>query len=152
MSDIQYVTEEKLAELNTELEDLKLTGIPRIAKRIDEAKQMGDLSENAEYHAAKEEMAWANSRVIELENIIENAQLIKKGSSESVTIGCTIDVESSMGKQTFTIVGQQEADPINGKISNESPIGSAFLGRAKGDQVSVTIPAGEQTYTILDIR
>ncbi|MCB9798119.1 transcription elongation factor GreA [Candidatus Nomurabacteria bacterium] len=152
MDQTQYLSQEKLDELKKELYDLKSEGIPRIANRIDEAKQMGDLSENAEYHAAKEEMAWANSRVLELESILENAQVIQKTKSDTVILGSKVVVEVGGNELTFTIVGQQEADPLEGKISNESPIGSALLGAKKGDTIHVQTPAGAREYSIKTVE
>jgi transcription elongation factor GreA len=153
MSDnTQYMSQEKLEELKQELQDLKLIELPKIAKRIDEARQMGDLSENAEYHQAREDMAWMQSRVKEIEAILDNAELITTGGGNTVEIGSFIVVKVNGEKREYTIVGGQEADPTSGRISNESPLGSAFLGRKKGDTVVVTLPAGEQEFKILEVR
>lgn len=154
MTDLtQYVSAEKLAELKAELKTLREIKIPNTAQRIDEARQMGDLSENAEYHAAREEMAWAQSRAKELDSIIDNAQIISAGSKRSgVQIGSTITVKVKDKDRTYTIVGAQEADPAAGRISNESPLGQAFMGKDKGDTVEVQVPAGIQTYTIIAIN
>ncbi len=152
---LQYMTEEKKVQLKAELKNLKEDKIPSLAKRIDEARQMGDLSENAEYHAAREDMAWAQTRVKELEYLIDNAELISSSSNNTtgrVSVGSTIVVSVKGVQKTYTIVGAQEADPLNGKISNESPLGSAFLGCAKGDTVKIDLPAGTQEYRIEDIR
>lgn len=150
----QYVSEDKLAELHEELRLLKEEKIPTIAKRIDEARQMGDLSENAEYHSARDEMAWAQSRVQELEAILDNAEVISttSGGSGIVDIGSTVVVRLNKSLKEFTIVGAQEADPLAGKISNESPLGKAFLGKRKGDTVEVHVPAGVQEYEIVEVR
>lgn len=150
----QYVSEDKLAELREELRLLKEEKIPAIAKRIDEARQMGDLSENAEYHSARDEMAWAQSRVQELEAILDNAEIISAtaGGSDIVDIGSTVVVRVNKSMKEFTIVGAQEADPLAGKISNESPLGKAFLGKRKGDTVEVHVPAGVQEYEIVEVR
>lgn len=154
MSDLtQYLSAEKLAELKAELKTLREVKIPTTAQRIDEARQMGDLSENAEYHAAREEMAWAQSRAKELDRIIDNAQLISTGSKRSgVQIGSTIVVHVKDKERTYTIVGAQEADPAAGRISNDSPLGQAFMGKDTGDKVEVQVPAGIQTYTIIAIK
>ncbi len=147
------MSEEKLAALKKELQDLKEDKIPQLAKRIDDARQMGDLSENAEYHAAREDMSWMQSRVKEIEYILGNAEIVGGGSSgDRITIGSKIKVSFSGKEREYTIVGAQEANPIAGKISNESPLGQAFLGKKKGDEVAVTVPAGVQTYTILDVK
>lgn len=151
----QYISAEKLQEFKDEFKRLRDIRIPEIAKRIDDARQMGDLSENAEYHAAREEMSWTQSRVKELEFILQNAELITSGGSvgsKVVTIGAVIVVEVNGKKREYTIVGAQEADPAMGKISNESPLGQAFLGKKKGEKVSVTVPAGVQEYEILEIK
>lgn len=150
----QYMTQEKMNELEEELKKLKSEGIPQIAKRIDEAKQMGDLSENAEYHQAREDMAWAQSRTKEIEVILENAEIIspKNDDNSKVNFGSNITVKTKTGKREYTIVGAQESDPATGKISNESPLGQAFLGRKKGDKVVIKLPTGEQEYKILEIK
>ncbi|MBU0660701.1 transcription elongation factor GreA [Patescibacteria group bacterium] len=151
---IQYLTPEKLEELKKEQEDIKKVQMPAIAVRIDEARQMGDLSENAEYHAARDEMSWAKSRIMEIAYIIDNSEVIdsSKVDKETVEIGNKIIVEVQGKEKEFTIVGAQEADPLNGLISNESPLGSAFLGKKKGAVVEVEVPAGLLEYTIIDIQ
>lgn len=153
MTKEQYLSQEKFNELKSERERLKKEDIPGLAKRIDDARQMGDLSENAEYHAAREDMSWAQSRVKQIDSILDSAEIIDKGSSDgTVGIGSSITVLSeNAGEKIFTIVGAQEADPMNGKISNESPLGSAFLGRAEGDEVEVEAPAGIQRYILKKI-
>ncbi|MBU2542916.1 transcription elongation factor GreA [Patescibacteria group bacterium] len=148
----QYMTQEKLEELKQELENLKLQELPKIAKRIDDARQMGDLSENAEYHQAREDMAWMQSRVKEINAILDNAEIITTGGGNTVEIGSFIVVKVGGDKREYTIVGGQEADPTSGRISNESPIGSAFLGRKKGDTVEVKLPSGVQEFKIVEVR
>ncbi len=153
MDDTQYLSQEKLDALIKELKDFKEKTITDLAKRIDDARQLGDLSENAEYHAAREEMAWAQSRVKELEFIIQNAKIISDAdhAGDRVGLGSTVVVSTHGKERTFAIVGAQEADPTSGKISNESPLGSAFLGKKKGDKVSVKVPLGMQDYTIIKV-
>lgn len=150
---IQYVSQEKYDELKKEFEELKYKKIPEIAARIDDARQMGDLSENAEYHDAREQMSWAQSHVQELEAILDQAQILsgERKTSGVVTLGSTVTVEVNGKKKEYVIVGAQEADPFSGKISNESPLGDAFMGRKVGDQVEVEVPAGVQVYKIKDI-
>ncbi|PIR75278.1 MAG: transcription elongation factor GreA [Candidatus Magasanikbacteria bacterium CG_4_9_14_0_2_um_filter_42_11] len=150
----QYLSQEKKSELEQELVQLKSTKIPEIAQRIDEAKQMGDLSENAEYHDARDQMAWAQSRVLEIEAILLNAKVITAtGSNDGfVDLGATVVVKVNGKEKEYTIVGAQEADPLAGKISNESPLGGAFLGKKKGDKVEVKVPAGMQEYKILSVK
>lgn len=149
---VQYVSATSLMILQKEYETLKTVKIPEIAKRIDEAKQQGDLSENAEYHQAREDMAWARGRLQELEQIIQNAQIIShRQHSDTVGIGSTVAVRIKDEGKTYTIVGPQEINPAKGFISNESPLGEAFLGHRVGDTVMVKIPSGEVAYKILAI-
>lgn len=147
----QYMTQEKFEALKRELAELKEGKISVLAKRIDDARQMGDLSENAEYHTAREEMTWAQSRVKELEYILNNMEIIHVGGGGRVGVGSTVTVSVSGKAREYRIVGAQEADPVHGNISNESPLGQAFLGKRKGDTVQVHAPAGIQVYEITDI-
>ncbi len=150
----QYMTEEKIEKLKAELKNLKEEKIPGLAKRIDDARQMGDLSENAEYHAAREDMAWAQTRVKELGYLIDNAEIISDegGKKGIVRVGSTITVSLNGKKKEYTIVGAQEASPADGRISNESPLGNAFLDRKKGDTVLVELPMGTQEFKIEEVR
>lgn len=151
--DAQYMSQGKLDELRAEFKNLKENKIPNLAKRIDEAKQMGDLSENAEYQSAREEMAWAKSRIGEVQKIIDNSEIINvTGKNNIITIGSTVVVKLNDKEKEFTIVGPQEAEPAKGKISNESPLGSSFLGKTKGDIIKVQVPAGEIQYKIIQIK
>ena len=149
---IHYVTAESLAELTQEYETIKNGTIPEIAKRIDEAKQQGDLSENAEYHQAREDMSWTQGRLLELEKILANPSIIVKQATDVVTVGSTIVVEVQGKSKNYTIVGPQEINPLKGLISNESPLGEAFLGHKTGNTIEVTTPAGKMKYTILEIK
>lgn len=147
---VQYLSQEKYNELEAELKNLEDEKIPTIAKRIDEARQQGDLSENAEYHDAREQMAWAQSRMKEVKAILQQAEIVQGGSKDGVIgLGSMITVKVNGKEREYTIVGAQEADPLSGKISNESPLGSAFMGKKKGDKVDVEVPAGIQEYTVL---
>lgn len=149
---VQYLSQEKYNELQKELDQLKLHDMPATATRIDEAKQMGDLSENAEYHAAREQLAWQQSRSKEIVYILDNSEVVTGASGVStIGIGNTLEVEVNNKVRTYTLVGAQEADPVEGKISNESPLGEAFIGKKVGDSVDVDIPSGRQTYTIKSI-
>lgn len=149
----QYLTKESLQNLTTELETLRNKTIPDIAKRIDEAKQQGDLSENAEYHQAREDMSWAQSRVQELDQLIQNAQIIEKsGDQDTVSIGSSVTVKINGKTKDYTIVGPQEIDPSKGYISNESPLGQAFLKHKVKDKVEVVTPAGKNVYEIISIK
>jgi len=153
MQDIQYLTESSLKNLKAELENIRNKTIPDIARRIDEAKQQGDLSENAEYHQAREDMSWTQGRVKELEYLLQNSEIIQKSSNnDTVTIGCTVTVKINGKTKDYTIVGPQEIDPLKGFISNESPLGQAFLRHQVKDKVEVVTPAGKQVYEILAIK
>jgi transcription elongation factor GreA len=149
----QFITRDKKTALEEEYKQIKSVRIPELADKIDDAKQLGDLSENAEYHAAREDMAWAKTRLIEIQQILDNAELIDEtsGSDGIVSVGSSVTVDKSGTTREFQIVGAQEADPVAGKISNESPMGMAFLGKQSGDSVEVTTPAGVQTYTIISV-
>ncbi len=157
MSDdkVQYLTPNGYEKIKAEYDELKNNKIPEIANKIDEAKQQGDLSENAEYHQAKEEMAWAQGRLIELDYILNNAQVFKTSNNNknAVVVGCTVKFKNKNKQiKEYTIVGPQEADPIKGRISNESPLGESFLGQKVGDVIKVNTPLGEQIYEILEIN
>lgn len=150
-----FITEEGYKTLKSELEHLKKTKRREIAQRIQDAKELGDLSENAEYSEAKEEQSFVEGKIIELEYLLRNANIIEKktdGISERVLVGSRITLKSSDEKVvTYTIVGSNEADPSKGMISNESPLGKAFLEKKKGETVEVKIPAGIIRYTIEEI-
>ncbi len=149
---IHYLSAESLDEIKKELLTLKNSTIPEIAKRIDEAKQQGDLSENAEYHQAREDMAWAQGRLIEVEKIINNAKIIVKQSTGMISIGDTITVEINGKEKKYTIVGPQEINPTKGLISNESPLGEAFIGHKVGEKVEIAVPSGKMVYLIKEIK
>lgn len=156
MSDtqIQYMSKSKIEQLKEEMRILKDEKIPALAKRIDDARQMGDLSENAEYHAAREDLSWAYGRVQEIEFILQNSQLINDDHQNNgkVQIGSQVTVKVNGNKKDFFIVGAQEAEPLKGRISNESPLGKSFLGHKKGDKVEVRIPSGIQLYEIVEVK
>lgn len=149
-----YISAERLQALKDEFHQLKTVTAREVAAHIDEAKQQGDLSENAEYHEAKERMGFVQGRIAELEHIISNAVVIeeKKKSGNAVHIGATVVVESGGVKRTYTIVGSNEANPSEGKISNESPMGEAFLGHAVGETVEVKTPVKTTQYVILEVK
>lgn len=148
---INYLSPEGLEKLKKELHELKTVRRREVANKIETAKALGDLSENAEYHEAKDELAFIEGRVQEIEQVLKNVAIIEGGVSTTVRVGSTLDVESSGKKKTFKIVGSNEADPTQGLISNESPLGNAFLGHSPGDRVEVTAPAGVQIYKIISV-
>lgn len=148
-----YVTKERLEELRAELDRLKKEERSEIAERLKRAKEYGDLSENSEYTAAKDEQARLESQIIELENIIRNSEIIKKISGkEIVQIGSTIEVKRKDKIFEYTIVGSQEANPESNLISNESPLGRAFLDKKAGDIVKIETPGGIVEYKIIKIK
>ena len=150
---IHYLTAESLEALQKEIDTLKNKTIPDIAKRIDEAKQQGDLSENAEYHQAREDMSWAQGKARELDQILENYQLITKtDDTGTVSVGSTVIVKVNGNTKEYTIVGPQEIDPAKGYISNESPIGTALIGSKVKDKVEVNTPAGKLVYEVIKIK
>jgi transcription elongation factor GreA len=149
-----YVTAEGLKKIQNELSELKQVKRKEISERIQDAKELGDLSENAEYQEAKEEQGFIESRIMELEQMLKNAEVIKhRKNTKVVLIGSKICVSDIKGNDlTYTIVGSSEADPMKSLISNESPIGKAFLNREVGDSVVVQTPGGEQSYTIKSVE
>ena len=149
---ITYISAEGLEKIKAELRELKTVRRRELADRIDAAKALGDLSENAEYHEAKNDLAFLEGRVQQLEDMLKNVSIIEEGTSGgNVRIGSSVEVELNGKKKTYTIVGSNEADPVTGFISNESPLGDAFLGHSVGDAVEVTTPAGVMTYRIISI-
>lgn len=147
----KYFTPAGLEKLKQELEELK--GRRKdLAEKIAEAKALGDLSENAEYHAAKDEQGMNESRVIEIEAILKQAIVVEKdGKSDTIQVGSEVIIKNGGGEKNFTIVGSNEADPTQGCISNESPFGQALIGKKKGDTAVIETPRGEITYTILKV-
>ena len=147
-----YLSRDGLEKLRTELDEMVSIKRPEVANRIHDAKEHGDLTENAEYEDAKNEQAFVEGRIQTLEALIKNATIIDENhSTDHVQIGSTVSVESGDGPETFTIVGSTEAKPAEGRISNESPVGRALLGRKKGEKVIVKVPAGDFTYKIVSI-
>jgi transcription elongation factor GreA len=150
MKKVFQITTAGKKELEVELAELK-SRRGDIADKIAEARDFGDLSENAEYDAAREEQGLVETRIAEIEDILANAALIRSGSSSSVNLGSTVELTTDGKKVTYTVVGPVEADPLAGKISNESPIGEALFGKKIGDTAIITTPKGQVTYTIASI-
>jgi transcription elongation factor GreA len=148
-----YLTNDGIAKLKEELDDLIQNQRPKIAQRLKEAKEYGDLSENAQWDDAKDQQAFVEGRISEIENILKHSQIIEapKGNSE-VTLGSVVHVEVEEGTQKYHIVGSPEANPDEGKISNESPIGQALMGKKPGDEVEVEVPSGSITYKIKKVE
>ncbi len=148
----QYFSPEGLEKLKKELEERKTIIRAEITRRILAAKELGDLSENAEYSEAKEVQSFNEGRIAELEETIKEAVVIGPNQrSDIVVVGSTARVSSVYGDQKFTIVGPAESDPARGFISNESPLGSAFIGHKKDDEVEVKTPSGVVKYKIVEI-
>ena len=149
-----YLTEEKHKALEVELEMLKTVKRKEILEALEFAKSLGDLSENAEYHQAREEQGKLEERIANIENLLQNSTVVKKHHSGTVEVGATVVVQKqgAKEKQTFSIVGSEEADVLSGKISNNSPLGQALLGKKKGDKAPFKTPKGEIVYTIVSIE
>lgn len=138
-------------ELQTELEELK-SRRGEIADKIATARAFGDLSENAEWDAARDEQAQVESRIAEIEDILMNASIIKPKAGSSIAVGHTVKLENEKGKTVeYCLVGSVEADPLEGKISDESPTGQALLGKKQGESVTIDTPSGQITYKIVEI-
>ncbi len=150
MKKAYQITEAGKKELEAELETLKARR-GDIAEKIAAARDYGDLSENAEYDAAREEQGLVESRIAEIEDIVQNAELITASNSSTIGLGSKVELDNKGKKVTYHVVGPVEANPIEGRISNESPIGSALMGKKVGDEVSVTTPKGEIVYTVASI-
>ena len=147
-----YLSRDGLDRLRSELDEMVNVRRSEVAQRIHDAKEHGDLSENAEYEDAKNEQAFVEGRIATLEALIKNATIIdENGSNDHVRIGSRIVVQGPDGKETFTIVGSAEARPSEGRISNESPVGRALLGHTVGETVTVHVPAGDFGYKIVRI-
>jgi transcription elongation factor greA len=151
MNKVYQITESGQRELERELEELK-SRRGEIADKIAAARDFGDLSENAEYDAAREAQGLLETRITEIETILQNASIIRAGSSSTVVLGSTVELEANGKTVVYTVVGPVEADPLEGKVSNESPIGQALMGKAVGDTVTISTPKGELAYTVVALR
>lgn len=150
---VRFITKEGLQKLNDEFSDRKNRLRQEIAQAIKEAKEQGDLSENAEYAEAKTQQNENESRIAELEMIIKNSQVVEKDNSQKgAQIGSVVKVKFNKNEMEFTIVGSNEADPANFKISNESPLGKAFMGHVAGDAIKVSTPKGVIEYKIISVK
>lgn len=151
--DKYYVSQKRLDELKAELELFRTEKRHQVAEHLREAKELGDLSENTAYDEARNEQERVETRIVELEEIIKHAEIIKHEKSDVVVIGSVITVKkgSSTKAVEYEIVGSEEADPAGGKISNESPLGRSFLGAKAGAKVTVTTPAGVVHYTVVTV-
>ena len=152
MKKVYQLTAAGKDELEKELEALKAQR-PIVAQEVASARDQGDLMENSEYDAARTRQGELETRIAQIEDILLNATLIKRGKSSKVDVGSTVTLSTGAGKKvTYMLVGSVEADPLDGKISNESPIGQALIGRKVGDDVVIAAPAGEIGYTVVAIE
>jgi transcription elongation factor GreA len=150
----QYLTKERLEEFKAELEQLKNVRRNEVAQRLKQAKEYGDLSENSEYAEARDEQANVETRIFELEDLLKDAVIIEKNvaSNGTIEVGSVITIKKGDKTSVYTIVGKYEAKPEEGRISDESPLGKAFLKHKVGDKIGVTTPAGVMIYEILKIE
>lgn len=153
-NETQYLTSEKFAELEKELNFLKTERRKEVAEHLEYAKKLGDLSENAEYHQAREEQAEVEDRINRLEELLKKAVIVDKSQGEVVNVGTTLRLQKEGDNKSYlyTIVGSEEADMSQGKISNLSPLGSALIGKKEGDVVTVHTPKGKVTYKVIIIK
>lgn len=153
MDTTKYLTNEKYKELEKELEVLKTVKRKEVAQNLEYARSLGDLSENAEYQEARELQATIEDRIMTLENTLKTAEIVKEMHGDSVSMGSIVSVEKSgvKGAQKFKIVGSDEVNTIEGKISNQSPLGSVLIGKRKGESVSVKTPKGMVSYKIVSV-
>ncbi|MBR1718447.1 MAG: transcription elongation factor GreA [Bacilli bacterium] len=149
-----YLTEQGLEELKKELDELKLVRRPEVVQALKEARALGDLSENAEYDAARTEQAEVEGRIAQLEVMIEKAVIIEKNDNNAVSFGSVVTIKylDDNEEDTYTIVGTSEVDPFDNKISNESPLAQAIMGKSVGEVATVNAEAGSYEVKILNIK
>ena len=150
MKKAYQITEDGRATLEQELDELKGRR-GDIAEKIAAARDFGDLSENAEYDAAREEQGLVETRIAEIEDILQNASIIQATTGSTVGLGSRVELKTGDKTVVYSLVGPVEADPLSGKISNESPIGLQLMGRSVGDQVTISTPKGDTTYEIVSL-
>lgn len=148
-----YITEEKRKALEAELKDLKGPKRKELLDALEYAKSLGDLSENAEYHQAREDQGKLEARIAKIEKILQESQTVKGGGGEVIEIGSQVVVckDGTQEEKKYVIVGSEEADMASGKISNHSPFGAALFGKKKGDSVSFNTPKGTVNYKIVSV-
>lgn len=147
-----YLSAAALEDLKKELQNRIKVLRPEIAQKIGDAKEMGDLSENFAYHEAREQQAMNETRIIDIQDMLVNAVVVDEKKGGTIGVGSRFKAKAGSLEKVFEIVGESEANPMEGKISNVSPIGNAFLGHAVGDIVAVTVPSGKMEYEILSIE
>ncbi|HBD24852.1 MAG: hypothetical protein A2566_01175 [Candidatus Zambryskibacteria bacterium RIFOXYD1_FULL_40_13] len=151
-NDHEYLTQEKFDEFTKELAMLKSTRRKEVAESLEYAKSLGDLSENAEYHEARDVQATVEDRIAKLEDLLKHASIVSGSHTGLVNVGSVVTVEKDGKKFSYNIVGSEEANVVENKISIKSPFGLAIFGKKKGDKFSFEAPSGEISYTIVDIK
>jgi transcription elongation factor GreA len=146
------LTKEGLEELKKEFDNLVNVKRPEVVNRLAEARTLGDLAENSEYSAAKQDLAFVDGRISELEQILHEAKVVTTRSRKKIDVGCKVTLHLGKKKETFTIVGEWEADPTQKKISHSSPLGKALIGKKEGEHVEVEAPVGKILYKIIKIH
>lgn len=147
-----YLSSTAIEELKKELTHREKTLRGEIAQKIGDAKEMGDLSENFAYHEARDQQAQNETRIIEIKDMLVNAVVVEERKGGKINLGSRFKVKNGSQERSFEIVGESEANPMEGKISNASPLGNAFLGHSIGDIVEVTVPSGKMSYEVLSIE
>jgi transcription elongation factor GreA len=147
-----YVTQDGLKELQDEYDYLVDVRRKEVAEKLKSARELGDITENAAYEAAKDEQSFIEGRVKELEALLEKIEVVEGEKADKVAIGSRVKVRLEADEQEFHIVGTTETDPASGRISHKSPLGQALIGKAIGDKIEVDAPVGKLTYCILEIR
>ncbi len=150
----EYLSKEKFNELEKELQELVTVKRKEVAERLEYARSLGDLAENAEYHSARDDQGEIESRIEVLSNLIKYAEIIDHKKSETVIVGSSVTLKKDKDdeKITYTIVGKEESDLVGGKISYASPLGRAILGKKKKDKITLETPRGVIGYTVIDIE
>ncbi len=153
MSQKHYLSKEKKAELEIELENLKTVERREVAEKLGYARSLGDLSENAEYHDARNQQGEIEARIEQLEETLKNSVILTAGKGDSVVVGSTVNLKKKDGtKVTYRLVGAEEADISEGRLSYESPLGQAMMGKKKKDEFSFETPNGVVNYTVVGIE
>lgn len=146
------LTQEGYNSLQRESQNLRSVKRPEAVERLHKARSMGDLSENSEYTAAKENLSLVEGRILEVEEILKNVEVVNNNGNNCVDIGSQVTVQAATGNDSFKIVGEFEADPLKKKLSHTSPIGKTLIGKKVGDEVEINVPAGKLKYKILEIK
>ncbi len=152
MKEHEYLTQEKFDEFTKELAELKGKKRKEVAESLEYAKSLGDLSENAEYHEARDNQATIEDRIAKLEGLLKTAKIVSGNHSGTVTVGSTVTVEKDGKKFVYNIVGSEESDVISNKISMKSPFGQSILGKKKGESFTFKAPNGELSYKVVEVK